>query len=51
MQYLPKEMHVGAGLFYPIISEEDLEDILKEETVQKVKEKGFEIMTPMSSEQ
>ena len=43
----PRKMHVGVGVFYPIINEEDLEDMLKEETVQKIKEKGFEIITPI----
>ena len=43
----PRKMHVGKGVFYPIINEEDLEEILKEENVNKAKEKGFEIYTPI----
>ena len=43
----PRKMHVGKGVFYPIINEEDLEEILKEENVRKAKEKGFEIFTPI----
>ena len=43
----PRKMHVGVGVIYPIVNEEDLEDMLKEETVQKVKEKGFEIIAPI----
>ena len=43
----PRKMHVGKGVFYPIINEEDLEEILKEESVNKAKENGFEIYTPI----
>ena len=43
----PRKMHVGQGVFYPIVNEEDLENLLKQETVNKAKEKGFEILTPI----
>ena len=41
----PRKMHVGHGVFYSIVSAEDLEDLLKQETVNKAKEKDFEILT------
>ena len=40
-------MHVGQGVFNPIVIEEDLENILKQEMANKAKEKGFEILTPI----
>ena len=40
----PRKMHVGPGVIYPTVSEEDLENILKQETLNKAKEKGFEIL-------
>ena len=40
-------MHKGKGVFYPIINEDDVENILKEENVQKERDKGFEIVAPI----
>ena len=40
-------MHKGKGVFYPIINEDDVENILKEENVQKARDKGFEIVAPI----
>ena len=40
-------MHKGKGVFYPIINEDDVENILKEENVQRARGKGFEILAPI----
>ena len=39
----PTKMHSGQGVFFPIICESDLENMLKDELRQYAMEKGFEI--------
>ena len=43
----PGKMHKGKGVFYTIINEDDVENILKEENVQKARDKGFKILAPI----
>ena len=43
----PLKMHSGQRVFFPIIRESDLEEILKKEVRDYAKEKGFEIKTPI----
>ena len=43
----PLKMHSGKGVFFPIIGESDLEEILKKEVKEYALEKGFDIKTPI----
>ena len=43
----PLKMHSGKGVFFPIIYESDLEEILKREIKEYALEKGFDIKTPI----
>ena len=43
----PLKMHSGQRVFFPIIRESDLEEILKKEVRDYANEKGFEIKTPI----
>ena len=44
---LPTKMHAGKGIFFPIVREGDLEEILKKEVMETALEKGFEIKIPI----
>ena len=41
------KMHTGQGVFFPIVREGDLEEILKKEVMETALEKGFEIKIPI----
>ena len=43
----PTKMHSGQGVFFPIIYESDLENMLKDDLGQFAMEKGFEIKVPI----
>ena len=43
----PTKMHSGQGVFFPIICESGLENMLKDELRQYAMEKGFEIKVPI----
>ena len=43
----PGKMHVGKGVFFPIVKESEIEEIMKDEIFEKAKEEGFDIIAPI----
>ena len=43
----PGKMHVGNGVFFPIVKENEMEEMMKDEILQKAKEEGFEKIAPI----
>ena len=43
----PGKTHVGNGVFFPIVKESEIEEMMKDEILQKAKEEGFEIIAPI----
>ena len=43
----PGKMHAGNGVFFPIVKENEIEEMMKDEILQKAKGEGFEIIAPI----
>ena len=43
----PGKMHVGKGVFFPIVKENEMEEMMRDEILEKAKEEGFDIIAPI----
>ena len=43
----PRKMHAGQGVFFPIVKESEIEEMLNEEVMREEREIKFEIMIPI----
>ena len=41
------KVHVGKGVFFPIVKETEIEEMMKDEILEKAKEEGFDIIAPI----